>query len=949
MADLAQLNVVIKTSGLQPANQGLNNLNVVVNATQNNFDKLSKSTNSYKSASSSLATQLQGLVLRLTSIVSVGKLIQSVFREAFSFENAKLAFTTMLGSAEQAVGMIDKLRNISSSSGFSFDALADATKLYLALGGAASTAERDIKAMAAQTAAMGQGAQQIDRLALALGQIKAKGYVAGEEVRQLANNNVRVWEYLIKVLHVDVATAMDYARRKIIDADAAVEVILQGMAKDFGSALDLRLKTVPGAFDRLVNEIKRNMAEIGETFFSTINATGILNTLSSTASDVGKILMDTISILGGLQAKFVGTEPYARKLAEALRAIWYILEAIIALKVAFWFSDLQEHLNGLVNTIKQLSEALIVIGVAVAGFEIGRWASQFKEVQVQATNLLYALMELKARAADFFENIMHPKSSSIKEQIDALEAEKKATIAQINTDFAEGGKNSGPHKSFAEVVKDDAKDAVAAISDVYRQLYSIPSNFNGESLLGITTVRRSLTQIQHDLDSNPPIAIKGKLVVERDEAIRDLGIIATTLSDLNEISPRMQKLSKIADIRAQMDTITNQMDAAKDEGTNTDKLNASYGALATQLEGLKNDLKSIKDDDAVDWLNKKLSESADVAKLASQAYGGVSLDWLQGQLQAGKITVAGFAEQLNEFQKTLSGVDESMKFTDKTAADLLKGGAAEDGKKFANLLDQINKRTAELKASAGDMSSSHSFEDISVQVAKYRAELQRLGQITPQAEAQLKAFQEAATDEAAWKKTLDLFKNFADTMANTFDDIIMGTKSVGEAFRDMLQDISRQIIHQMVTQPIANGLSQALLGSFGGVFARAFGASGAGAGAGVGAGAAAGANAGIGAAVASALGNVFENGRLHYFAMGGVPDLVNQPTMFPMRRGMGVMGEAGPEAVIPLKRGANGRLGIEGGGGQVTNVYNNVHITSPNADSFKQSETQIRRRLKRFT
>jgi hypothetical protein len=49
-----------------------------------------------------------------------------------------------------------------------------------------------------------------------------------------------------------------------------------------------------------------------------------------------------------------------------------------------------------------------------------------------------------------------------------------------------------------------------------------------------------------------------------------------------------------------------------------------------------------------------------------------------------------------------------------------------------------------------------------------------------------------------------------------------------------------------------------------------------------------------------------------YFALGGV---INRKTMFPMQGGdIGVAGEAGPEAILPLSRGSNGELGVQGGG-----------------------------------
>jgi len=87
----------------------------------------------------------------------------------------------------------------------------------------------------------------------------------------------------------------------------------------------------------------------------------------------------------------------------------------------------------------------------------------------------------------------------------------------------------------------------------------------------------------------------------------------------------------------------------------------------------------------------------------------------------------------------------------------------------------------------------------------------------------------------------------------------------------------------------------------------------------------------------------FSQGRVMPFASGGV---VSSATPFGMRGGMGVMGEAGPEAIMPLARGPDGKLGVRGGGGQSgpTVVMN---ITTPDVQGFARSQNQIAAQMNR--
>jgi phage-related minor tail protein len=87
----------------------------------------------------------------------------------------------------------------------------------------------------------------------------------------------------------------------------------------------------------------------------------------------------------------------------------------------------------------------------------------------------------------------------------------------------------------------------------------------------------------------------------------------------------------------------------------------------------------------------------------------------------------------------------------------------------------------------------------------------------------------------------------------------------------------------------------------------------------------------------------FSQGRVMPFAKGGV---VSQATAFPMRGATGLMGEAGPEAIMPLTRGPDGRLGVRSHGGTSPQVT--INISTPDVAGFQRSQGQIAAEMSRL-
>ncbi|HCE10146.1 MAG TPA: hypothetical protein DEQ40_16390 [Oxalobacteraceae bacterium] len=138
---------------------------------------------------------------------------------------------------------------------------------------------------------------------------------------------------------------------------------------------------------------------------------------------------------------------------------------------------------------------------------------------------------------------------------------------------------------------------------------------------------------------------------------------------------------------------------------------------------------------------------------------------------------------------------------------------------------------------------------------------------------------------------------------NGFFDVIKGTESVSDAFKQMtaliLEDMARLVLEKQVIAPLG-GLLNGLIGGLGGGSGEANGG-------GDFIGTSGGSGGFLSSLFGSANGNAFDHGNVMAFANGGI---VDGPTVMPMA----LMGEAGPEAIIPLARGSNGKLGISGGG-----------------------------------
>ena len=205
------------------------------------------------------------------------------------------------------------------------------------------------------------------------------------------------------------------------------------------------------------------------------------------------------------------------------------------------------------------------------------------------------------------------------------------------------------------------------------------------------------------------------------------------------------------------------------------------------------------------------------------------------------------------------------------------------------------------------MTDSREIDAFEDQVDALEVAMAEAGAVTAAFSGELSRMQSAMA--SAGQDAEVLSRGLSKGLRSAFDGLVFD----GLRASDALKEVARSLVnaaYSAAIRPVANQLGGLIAQGISGIFAD---------------------------------GAAFSQGRVTPFASGGI---VSSPTYFPMRGGTGLMGEAGPEAIMPLARGADGKLGVraDGGGRPIQVVMN---ISTPDAASFQRSQSQIAAQVSR--
>jgi lambda family phage tail tape measure protein len=279
---------------------------------------------------------------------------------------------------------------------------------------------------------------------------------------------------------------------------------------------------------------------------------------------------------------------------------------------------------------------------------------------------------------------------------------------------------------------------------------------------------------------------------------------------------------------------------------------------------------------------------------------------------------------------------------------------------YKDLLPTLDSYKEKLKELTSNKKELTEVEQLNLQINS--AQLDKLAETNPALATHLADLRERALliDQTTQKQkdaAASFGVNFNESIKSYYDSINNLGADVGSAVVGTLQglgdqlanfvttgklnftDLANSIIKDMIRITTQQAIVKPLLGVLGSIFP--------GGGGGLSGGGYFDSITGLGKAGPNfglAKGGVITQNGIQPFARGGI---VDKPTLFPFAKGTGLMGEAGPEAIIPLRRGRDGNLGVAGGGGGggATSVVVNVDAKGSNVEGDTPKGEQLGRAL----
>ena len=722
---------------------------------------------------------------------------------------------------------------------------------------------------------------------------------------------------LDRIQRLTGASALQMAklRHEAGDTIGAIRGLAQAAETSIGNLITLKNVIVAGIVGQGFREFSRITSLMTDLDARIRLATGSANEAAMAFSRIHEVANRTYASLESTAEIFLAN-------ATAFKDLGYSTKQQL---------DLMESLtNALVVSGAKGQRAETVINALAKSMMEGElkgrnWTTVLQQggrvVQALADGLGVSIKQLKDMAAAG-ELTSEKVFKALTSQLQQLTAEAEAMPATLNDAFTRLGTNYKVVTKAIDDAKASSSQLVAAIVWLSDNLVEMAAKADVAFTALISSVRMFVNNIMAAVMSVRAFYVALKNFGDFSNTLkRELAAVGQTWKQIvqemgddyqqagDRILVASNKAAKATD--GVIDPAHDAADAYRDLAEAMKMISGTGAKLGQTLAG---DLKVLQE------FTKNARTAAEEAK--QQAKNNAEIAYLNLQSRESALRGMGKFEEAAELNRELERQAKLLGEIERGETGLEKasrrrGGAAREAERAAKaeykarqLIVDLEREHASL---IGDTSEAQ-LKELEAQINKWQEMARKIEDATEQARAfalineiaaikakQLgddalsglnRAMDDYIKSNTAAAKAADLFKTSTDAITNAFTDMITGAKSAGEAFGNMATTIVNQLariaVEMLVMKPIVEALKQSMEGGSGGGIGSFFGNL-------------------FGSLFGSAKGNIFNSPGLDAY----VNTVVDRPTIFPFARGgIGLMGEAGAEAIMPLERDSRGRLGV---------------------------------------
>lgn len=381
------------------------------------------------------------------------------------------------GSAQELLGWVEELAMISP---FDAQGVTMALRTAMAYGFTTDEAKRLTEATIDYASATGASVESMNTIALALGQIKAKGALAGQEVLQLVNAGIDVNGTLARAFGVSTQEIVRMREEGLIPAEEAIEAIVGILENDFAGAAENASDSFGGLmstlaevkdiglrefFGGMFEELKPIMKEVIELMSDPAMIENLRSSGQAFGDFVGKTLnglMDLVTWFGGLDE---GTQGLILNMGTAALAMGPLTNGI---------TGLVGGASSLVSTIPALSTAIggsgvvagtaavpmglyaaALISVVAAGIKIKETSDMVQEGSAGVDQAIKANIDSASSAGEAYEqyadsiarmNRVYEEEKSVAKYFIPINKMRKDSLDDISASLA------GTSSSYSEYI-----------------------------------------------------------------------------------------------------------------------------------------------------------------------------------------------------------------------------------------------------------------------------------------------------------------------------------------------------------------------------------------------------------------------------------------------------------------------------------------------------------------